>query len=88
MLEKDRKAPRQHPYLTRHPSRRPAAGPEPDERAWRAQARLYHRHKHLTEHGKRSTVANVAIAPSSDLPASACSPTAWQTHLSGRGTAT
>ena len=42
MLEKDPKAPRQHPYLTRHPSRRPAAGPEPDERAWQAQARLYH----------------------------------------------
>ncbi len=42
--------------------RRPAAGPEPDERAWQAQVRLYHRCRHLTEHGKRSTVANVAVA--------------------------
>ncbi len=24
--------------------------------------RLYHRHRHLTDHGKRSTVANVAVA--------------------------
>jgi transposase len=46
----------------RHPPRRPATSPEPDERAWQAQIRLYHRHRHLTEHGKRSTVANVAIA--------------------------
>ena len=46
----------------RHAPRRPAAGPEPDERAWQAQVRLYHRYRHLTEHGKRSTVANVAVA--------------------------
>jgi hypothetical protein len=27
-----------------------------------AQVRLHHRYRHLTEHGKRSTVVNVAIA--------------------------
>ena len=47
----------------RHAPRRPAAGPPPDERAWQAQVRLHHRHRHLAEHGKRSTVANVAVAP-------------------------
>jgi len=31
-------------------------------RAWRAQVRLNHRHRTLTGHGKRSTVANVAVA--------------------------
>jgi transposase len=31
-------------------------------RAWRAQIRLHHRHRTLTAHGKRSTVANVAVA--------------------------
>jgi transposase len=46
----------------RHAPRRPAAGPQPDERAWQAQVRLHHRYRHLTEHGKRSTVVNVAIA--------------------------
>jgi transposase len=46
----------------RHPPRRAKTGPEPDERAWQAQVRLYHRHRHLTEHGKRTTVANVAVA--------------------------
>jgi len=46
----------------RHPPRRPTSGPEPDERAWQAQIRLHHRHRHLTQHGKRTTVANVAIA--------------------------
>jgi transposase len=46
----------------RHPPRRPKTGPEPDERAWHAQVRLYQRHRHLTDHGKRSTVANVAVA--------------------------
>ncbi len=46
----------------RHAPRRPATGPEPDERAWQAQVRLHHRYRHLTEHGKRSTVANVAVA--------------------------
>ena len=37
-------------------------GSPPDERAWHAQVRLYHRHRHLTDHGKRTTVANVAVA--------------------------
>jgi transposase len=46
----------------RHPPRRPAAGPPPDERAWQAQVRLHHRSRHLLEHGKRPTVVNVAIA--------------------------
>jgi transposase len=46
----------------RHAPRRPAAGSQPDERAWQAQVRLHHRYRHLTEHGKRSTVVNVAIA--------------------------
>ena len=46
----------------RHPPRRPKTGPAPDERAWQAQVRLYHRYRHLTEHGKRTTVANVAVA--------------------------
>ena len=46
----------------RHAPRLPKNGPPPDERAWRAQIRLYHRHRHLTDHGKRSTVANVAVA--------------------------
>jgi transposase len=32
------------------------------DRAWQAQIRLHHRHRHLTEHGKRSTVATAAIA--------------------------
>ena len=36
--------------------------PSRDARAWQAQVRLHHRHRHLTEHGKRSTVANVAVA--------------------------
>jgi transposase len=31
-------------------------------RAWQAQIRLAHRHRVLAEHGKRSTVANVAVA--------------------------
>ena len=46
----------------RHAPRLPKNGPPPDERAWQAQVRLYHRHRHLTDHGKRSTVANVAVA--------------------------
>jgi transposase len=46
----------------RHAPRRPATGPQPDERAWQAQVRLHHRYRHLTDHGKRSTVVNVAIA--------------------------
>jgi transposase len=46
----------------RHPPRRPTRGVPPDERAWQAQVRLHHRHRHLTGNGKRSTVANVAVA--------------------------
>jgi len=46
----------------RHAPRQPKTGPQPDERAWQAQVRLHHRHRHLTEHGKRATVANVAVA--------------------------
>jgi len=46
----------------RHRPRRPDRGPQPDPRAWNAQIRLHHRWQHLTSHGKRSTVANVAIA--------------------------
>jgi hypothetical protein len=46
----------------RHTPRRPAAGPQPNERAWQAQVRLHHRYRHLTDHGKRSTIVNVAIA--------------------------
>lgn len=31
-------------------------------RAWQAQIRLHHRYRHLTEHGKRTTVAIAAVA--------------------------
>jgi transposase len=46
----------------RHPPRRPSTGPEPSDRAWQAQIRLFHRHHHLTQQGKRSTVVTVAVA--------------------------
>jgi len=46
----------------RHHPRRPDRGPQPDARAWQAQVRLHRRYRHLTEHGKRSTVATVAVA--------------------------
>ena len=46
----------------RHPPRRPTTGPPPSERAWHAQIRLHHRHRHLAERGKRPTVTNIAIA--------------------------
>lgn len=46
----------------RHRPRRPTIGPAPTDRAWQAQIRLHHRYHHLTEHGKRSTQANTAIA--------------------------
>jgi len=36
--------------------------PEVGAHAWQAQVRLHHRHRVLGEHGKRSTVANVAVA--------------------------
>jgi len=46
----------------RHTPRRPTSSPPPSERAWHAQIRLHHRHRHLTERGKRSTVTTVAVA--------------------------
>ena len=36
--------------------------PEITARAWQAQTRLFLRHRTLTEHGKRSTVATTAVA--------------------------
>jgi transposase len=49
-----------------HPPRRaqpdPDVPPEVAARAWSAQLRLHHRHRSLTNHGKRSTVATVAVA--------------------------
>ncbi len=46
----------------RHPPWLPKSGEIVDERAWQWQVRLYNRYRHLTEQGKRSTVANVAVA--------------------------
>jgi transposase len=46
----------------RHAPRLRDRGPQPDARAWQAQIRLHHRYRHLTGHGKRSTVATVAVA--------------------------
>jgi transposase len=46
----------------RHAPRRPTKGPAPSDRAWQAQIRLFHRHRHLTAQGKRSTVVTVALA--------------------------
>jgi len=46
----------------RHAPRRPSTGPDPSRRAWQAQVRLFHRHRHLAEQGKRSTVVTVAVA--------------------------
>jgi len=46
----------------RHAPRRPKSGPQPSDRAWQAQIRLFHRHRHLTAQGKRSTVVTVAVA--------------------------
>ena len=46
----------------RHRPRRPDRGAQPSDRAWQAQIRLHHRWAHLQHHGKRPTVANVAIA--------------------------
>ena len=53
-----------------HPPRLPArptalaehVPPAVTARAWQAQIRLHHRHRHLTSHGKRSTVATAAVA--------------------------
>jgi transposase len=46
----------------RHAPRRAKTGPQPDQRAWHAQIRLHHRHRSLVDHGKKPTVANVAVA--------------------------
>ena len=46
----------------RHRPRRPHRGPQPTDRAWQAQIRLHHRHRQLTDRGKRSTVVTVAVA--------------------------
>ncbi len=40
----------------------PHVPPDVAERAFSAQIRLHHRHRTLNEHGKRSTVATVAVA--------------------------
>jgi transposase len=40
----------------------PQVPAEVTTRAWQAQVRLHHRHRTLIDHGKRSTVANVAVA--------------------------
>ena len=49
-------------WAYRHRPARPDRGPQPDARAWQAQVRLHRRYRNLTEHGKRSTVATVAVA--------------------------
>ena len=54
-----RHRPRQSARATRLQAHVP---PQVTTRAWQAQVRLAHRHQTLTEHGKRSTVANVAVA--------------------------
>ena len=40
----------------------PHVPPDVAARAWQAQVRLHHRHHALTENGKRSTVATIAVA--------------------------
>jgi transposase len=54
----------QHPPRRSQRARALADHVPPDvaARAWQAQIRLHHRHRHLTDHGKRSTVATAAIA--------------------------
>jgi hypothetical protein len=71
MLEKDRQAPRQHPYLTR---RAPAKGQTVKRRqegqpahiieiAWQAPRRLHRVRQRLdTQRGKRRTIVAVAVA--------------------------
>ncbi len=54
---------RRRPNLSKRAVEAAAALPaEVPARAWRAQLRLYHRHGVLERQGKRSTVANVAVA--------------------------
>jgi hypothetical protein len=55
-------AEREAAWHYRHAPRRPTSGAQPDERAWQAQVRLHQRYRHLTEHGKRPTVVNIAVA--------------------------
>ncbi|MBD0282053.1 MAG: IS110 family transposase [Thermoleophilaceae bacterium] len=51
------------PRLSKRISRNePHVPPDVFARAWQAQVRLIHRHRALTRNGKRSTVANVAVA--------------------------
>jgi transposase len=45
-----------------HYRHRPRRQARTSPRAWQAQIRLHHRHQHLTSQGKRSTVANIAVA--------------------------
>ena len=52
--------PPRHSQRTRRLSE--SVPPEVAARAWQAQIRLNHRHHSLTEHGKRSPLANVAVA--------------------------
>ncbi|MDQ3675275.1 MAG: IS110 family transposase [Actinomycetota bacterium] len=54
-----RHAPRRGQRAAKLADRVPADVPA---RAWQAQIRLHHRHRTLAQHGKRSTVTNVAIA--------------------------
>ena len=54
---------RRRPHLARRQRELAALlPPEVPARAWRAQLRLHHRHGALQRQGKRSTVANVAVA--------------------------
>ncbi len=54
-----RHAPRRSQRTARLADRVPA---DVTARAWQAQVRLHHRHRTLAQHGKRSTVTNVAVA--------------------------
>jgi transposase len=49
-------------HRPRRAATEPELPPEVAARAWQAQVRLHHRHRSLTGHGKRSTVATVAVA--------------------------
>jgi len=70
MLEKDRTAPRQHPYLTRkHPAigtklkdRQTDQPPEAVAIAWSAQRRLHRTWTRLEQRAKRRTIIAVAAA--------------------------
>lgn len=49
-------------WAYRYPPRARERGALTDERAWQAQIRLNRRYRHLTQNGKRSTVATIAVA--------------------------